>query len=135
MKIFQAGLAAPGLRHGAAAGSSTSPAIKIVVEKMLKQVLGKPVTGGREKQAGIDAIYKDERHKICYFFFFTGIYRQKHDELERWRKVHPDGRRCGEGFLFIPVGVGWGKVCGRAEKVASMILAKMNICFALVAST
>jgi len=30
--------------------------------------------------------------KYVIFFFFTGIYRQKHDELERWRKVNPDGR-------------------------------------------
>ncbi|KAK4813566.1 hypothetical protein QYF61_010491 [Mycteria americana] len=60
----QAGLASLGLRHGAAAGSSNPPAIKIVVEKTLKQVLGKPVTGGREKQTGIDVLCKDERRKI-----------------------------------------------------------------------
>lgn len=62
-------------------------------------------------------ICKDERDKIRDFFFFlTGIYRLKHDELERRKKVNPDGRSCGEGFLSIPVG--WDKVCGRAEKVS-----------------
>lgn len=47
-------------------------------------MLGKAVTGGRETQTVIDVICEDERHKIRDFFFFlTGIYRQKHRELER----------------------------------------------------
>lgn len=65
MKICQAGLAAPRLWHGAAPPSNIDR-----VEKMLKQVLAKPVTGGRAKQTVVDAICKNERHRICDFVNF-----------------------------------------------------------------